>query len=349
LKLYLRSGVLNKIKVGILGVTGYSGIEILRLLGSHSGLEVIYAPVRKPESLTLAAAEHLNKYPKQNLSKAEDCDIIFSALPHVESLKSVLELADKVPIIDLSGDLRLKNTVVYEQYYGAKHLKPEFLEKAVYGLPEMNREKIKDSKLIANPGCYATAALLALLPLAKEKAIIGSPIIDAKSGISGAGKTPSFKNLYCEVSENMMPYSVGSHNHIPEIEQTLADASGDKTDIIFTPYLIPVDRGILCTAYMDLKDEFYDERKIRELYEDFYKDEPFVKLLEHGVYPNIKSVRGSNRCDIGIYFDKKTKKAVIFSAIDNLVKGAAGQAIQNMNLMFGFDEKEGLPVYGLLP
>lgn len=345
---------MSKIKVGILGVTGYSGIELYRLLENHPHAEVSYAPVRSESGpLMFAASLYLRGYGAivGDLSEFENCDVVFSALPHVESLKSILKLVEnkKIHVIDLSGDLRLKDPVIYEFYYEHKHLKQELLEIAVYGLPELNRNKITESKLIANPGCYATAALLAMLPPAKENAIIGSPVVDAKSGISGAGKMPNPKNLFCEVNENIIPYSIGNHKHVPEIEQTLAEISDTDVNITFTPQLIPVDRGILCTSYIDLNDKFSSESDLLQFYADFYKDDPFVRVLDKGEYPNIKSVRGSNRCDIGIHKNKNTGKTVIFSTIDNLIKGAAGQAIQNMNLMFGFEETAGLPLHGLLP
>lgn len=343
------------IKVGILGVTGYTGAELVRLLLNHPDIEINYITTTKH------AGEMLNKhYPNLsgffgvleyfNKEKATSCDVIFSALPHTESIKYVSQIAEKIPVIDLSEDIRLKDPVLYEQYYGEKHLKSELLEKAVYGLPEIYRDKIKNSKLIANPGCYATAAILALHPLVKEGQIKGSPIIDAKSGISGAGKSPGDKNLFGNINENIIPYSIGNHKHIPEIEQCLAEVNAGKSiKINFTPYLIPVDRGILCTVYADLEGYGWSSKKVYELYSTFYENEPFVNVLDSGSYPNIKSVRGSNRCDIGVYYDENTNKAIIFSAIDNLVKGAAGQAIQNMNIMFGFEETLGLPIEGVFP
>lgn len=345
---------MNKIKVGILGATGYTGAELVRLLLQHSNVVISYIASSKHAGKKLNELyPHLLNFPgileEFDVKKASSCDVIFSALPHTHSIKFISKIAEKVPVIDLSGDLRLKDPQLYEKYYGEKHLYQDMLKKAVYGLPEFNRKEIKNSKLVANPGCYATAAVLALHPLVKEGAIKGNPIIDAKSGISGAGKSPSDKNLFGNINENISPYSVGDHKHIPEIEQCLTDISGKSIKINFTPYLIPVDRGILSTVYLDLNGKFKSENELWKLYTNFYKDEPFVRILGKGLYPNIKSMRGSNRCDIGIYYDKNTNKAIIFSAIDNLVKGAAGQAIQNMNIMFGLNETEGLPVEGMFP
>lgn len=345
---------MKKIKVGILGATGFIGSELDRLLFSHGGVEVDYREsIEEPKPMTSVLLRHDDSFfesiSKFDVEKAIKCDVVFAALPHVISTTYTRQIAGNVPVIDLSGDLRINNPATYKKYYGEDHLSAKLVEKAVYGLPELNREKIKNEKLIANPGCYATAAILASLPLAKKKAIEGTPVIDARSGISGAGQTPGPKNLFCNVNENIIPYAVGTHQHTPEIEQYLSQASGEVIEICFTPYVIPVDRGILCTTYLDLKEKDLNADKIREIYSDYYKDEPFVRVLEPGIFPNIKSVRGSNRCDIGIHFDKRTKKTIIFSAIDNLIKGAAGQAIQNMNIMFSLEETEGLPSHSLMP
>lgn len=248
----------------------------------------------------------------------------------------------KVKVIDLSADFRLKDVKVYEEWYKLEHAAPQYIAEAVYGLCELNRDRIKDTRILANPGCYTTCSILTIYPLVKEGLIKPqSIIIDAKSGTSGAGRGAKVANLYCEVNESIKAYGVGTHRHTPEIEEQLSYAAGEEVKLIFTPHLVPMNRGILVTAYADLKDGVTDEM-IRSAYEKHYADEYFIRLLDKDVYPETRWVEGSNFVDIGYKVEPRTGRVIMMGAIDNLVKGAAGQAIQNMNIMFGFDEKEGL-------
>jgi N-acetyl-gamma-glutamyl-phosphate reductase len=252
-------------------------------------------------------------------------------------------------VVDLSADYRLADPAVYETWYEHCHQYPGLLKSAVYGLPELHREKIKKALLVANPGCYPTSAILALAPLIKKGVVdLKSVIIDSKSGVSGAGRSLSLAHHYPEVNEGLMAYKIGTHRHTPEIEQELTLLAGHSVTISFTPHLIPMNRGILTTSYASLNTAA-DTGGVHALYHEFYRDEPFVRLLAPGEFPNVRNVRGSNFCDIGVYADRRTGRVVVVSAIDNLVKGASGQAIQNMNLMMGFHEMEGIKVAGLFP
>jgi len=253
-----------------------------------------------------------------------------------------------IKVIDLSADLRLKSAKEYEQWYG-KHMHPELLKEAVYGIPELYREKIKGAKLVANPGCYPTSAALALAPLIKEKLIVlDSIIIDSKSGVSGAGRSAEVGNLFSEVNDGFKAYKVGNHRHTPEIEQTLSDLAGQAVKVSFTPHLVPMDRGILTTAYAKPFRKLKTADLIK-LFKDFYKGEPFIRIKPEGVFPNTRDVRTTNFCDIACYFDERTERILILSAIDNLTKGAAGQAIQNFNLMAGFEETMALKLLAHIP
>ena len=252
------------------------------------------------------------------------------------------DILSKVKVIDLSADFRLKDVKVYEEWYKLEHAAPQYIAEAVYGLCELNRDRIKDTRILANPGCYTTCSILTIYPLVKEGLIKPqSIIIDAKSGTSGAGRGAKVANLYCEVNESIKAYGVGTHRHTPEIEEQLSYAAGEEVKLIFTPHLVPMNRGILVTAYADLKDGVTDEM-IRSAYEKHYADEYFIRLLDKDVYPETRWVEGSNFVDISYKVEPRTGRVIMMGAIDNLVKGAAGQAIQNMNIMFGFDEKEGL-------
>ena len=252
------------------------------------------------------------------------------------------DILSKVKVIDLSADFRLKDVKVYEEWYKLEHAAPQYIAEAVYGLCELNRDRIKDTRILANPGCYTTCSILTIYPLVKEGLIKPqSIIIDAKSGTSGAGRGAKVANLYCEVNESIKAYGVGTHRHTPEIEEQLSYAAGEEVKLIFTPHLVPMNRGILVTAYADLKAGVTDEM-IRSAYEKHYADEYFIRLLDKDVYPETRWVEGSNFVDIGYKVEPRTGRVIMMGAIDNLVKGAAGQAIQNMNIMFGFDEKEGL-------
>ena len=281
---------------------------------------------------------------------AEAVDVIFTATPQGLCASLVSEdILNKVKIIDLSADFRIKDVSVYEKWYGIKHASPEFIPEAVYGLCEINREDIKGARLIANPGCYTTCSILTAYPLVKEGLIDAqSIIIDAKSGTSGAGRGAKADNLFCEVNESIKAYGVTTHRHTPEIEEQLGYAAGEPVLLNFTPHLVPMNRGILVTAYANLK-EGVTETDIRAAYDKYYKDEKFVRVLDAGVCPETRWVEGSNYTDINFKVDERTRRVVMMGALDNLVKGAAGQAVQNMNLIFGLDEAEGLNLVPMFP
>ncbi len=344
------------VKVGILGSTGYAGQELVRLLLQHKDVEIVWYGSRSyiDEKFSNVFGNMFqlveNVCSGENMEElAEKADVIFTATPqgYCASLvnDSVLE---KVKIIDLSADYRLKNVETYESWYKLTHQSPQYLDEAVYGLCEINREVVKKCRLLANPGCYTTCSILTLYPLVKAGLIdTNSIIIDAKSGTSGAGRGAKVPNLFCEVNENIKAYGVANHRHTPEIEDQLSIAAGKPVYVTFTPHLVPMQRGILVTAYASLMPGVTKEQ-IRDAYEACYKDEYFVRLLPDGTCPETKWVEGSNFVDIGFKIDPRTNRVIMMGALDNLVKGAAGQAIQNMNLMFGFDEAEGLrfvPVY----
>lgn len=338
-------------RIGIIGATGYTGQELVRLISNHPEAELAYCTSSSYAGMAVnEVLPHLNDVEltleKYDAARAKDCNVVFVALPHTKSMPVVKELFGDVRIIDLGGDFRLKDKKIYEKWYQTKHEAPELLDHSVYGLPELNKDLIIGAELVANPGCYATASALALLPLAKEQ-LIGQVIIDAKSGISGAGKEPGDKNLFGKINENFLPYSVSEHKHQPEIDATLKVLHGGFGSVVFTPHLIPADRGILCSVYCSVNQPI-DSNELDELYKNFYSGKPFVNILTSGKYPDIKTVRGSNRCDIAV---TATGEGFIkiFSTIDNLIKGAAGQAVQNMNIMFGFDEAAGLPSNGMAP
>lgn len=345
------------IKVGIIGATGYAGQEIVRILlnhkeaeikwyGSRSYIDTPYAEVFQnmfqlvPD---ICQGEDLDKL-------CEEVDVIFTATP--QGLCSTLvkeDVLSKVKIIDLSADFRIKDVDTYEKWYGLKHGSPQFLEEAVYGLCEINREKIKKARLVANPGCYPTCSFLSIYPLAKEGWIdMKSIIVDAKSGTSGAGRGAKVNNLFCEVNESIKAYGVATHRHTPEIEEQLTYASGQESIINFTPHLVPMNRGILVTAYGNLTKKVTEEQ-IRELYEKTYDNEQFVRVLKQGVCPETRWVEGSNYVDVNIKLDLRTNRVIMMGAMDNLVKGAAGQAVQNMNLMFGLPENTGLMMPPVFP
>lgn len=338
----------RKLKAGIIGATGYTGIELVRLLVGHPDVEIALLTSRsyagQPFSkvfpsfsgivdLELSGNDHIH-------SRVEDIDVLFLALPHGLSAKMLQEISYRSRVvIDLGADFRLKNKLDYEVWYDLKHPFPKALKEAVYGLPERHRAQIKKAKLIANPGCYATASELALLPLASAGLLQG-PIVDAKSGVSGAGRSVNLDTLYNEVNENLKAYKVAGHRHTPEIEQELSEAAGQPIKITFTPHLIPMQRGILVTAYCPVPDG-HNLDSVMALYKDFYEKEPFVRVLDIES-AQTRFVRGSNYCDIALKEDTRTGRLIVTSALDNLIKGAAGQAIQNMNLACNLDERAGL-------
>ena len=344
------------LKVGIYGASGYTGQELLRLLIGHPDADVVAITSRKfkgmpvsdvyPAFAGMTDLKFADSSPKYLVSS---CDVVFLALPHGEAMRVVPEfVAAGVKVIDLSADFRLRDVSVYEAWYKT-HTAPDLVGKAVYGLPELYRDNIKGSDLVANPGCYPTSILLGLAPLLKEGRIdLSSIIADAKSGVSGAGRDLQLGSLFCEVNEGFKAYKIGSHRHTPEIEQELGRIADTAITISFTPHLVPVNRGILSTIYANLKERV-SEAEVIDIYQRFYADEKFVRICTAGILPNISSVRGSNVCDIGCVVDERTGRVVVVSVIDNLVKGASGQAIQNMNLMCGLPEGAGLDHISLFP
>ncbi|WP_178041805.1 N-acetyl-gamma-glutamyl-phosphate reductase [Frisingicoccus sp.] len=345
------------IKAGIIGSTGYAGQELVRLLLGHKDVEIVWYGSRsyidkKYYDVFRNMFQIVEDVCRDdNLEElAEAVDVIFTATPQGLCASLVSEdILNKVKIIDLSADFRIKDVSVYEKWYGIKHASPEFIPEAVYGLCEINREDIKGARLIANPGCYTTCSILTAYPLVKEGLIDAqSIIIDAKSGTSGAGRGAKADNLFCEVNESIKAYGVTTHRHTPEIEEQLGYAAGEPVLLNFTPHLVPMNRGILVTAYANLK-EGVTETDIRAAYDKYYKDEKFVRVLDAGVCPETRWVEGSNYTDINFKVDERTRRVVMMGALDNLVKGAAGQAVQNMNLIFGLDEAEGLNLVPMFP
>ena len=345
------------IKVGIIGATGYAGSELVRILLGHQDVEIKWYGSRSYIDKKYASIyQNFFQLVDANCMDdnmevlADQVDVIFTATPQGLCASLVNEeILSKVKIIDLSADFRIKDVKVYEEWYKLEHKSPQFIEEAVYGLCEINREDVKKARLVANPGCYTTCSILTCYPLVKEGIIDPNTIIvDAKSGTSGAGRGAKVDNLFCEVNENMKAYGVATHRHTPEIEEQLGYACGEKITINFTPHLVPMNRGILATAYASLKkDVTYEE--VKAIYDKYYADEKFVRVLEKDVCPQTKWVEGSNYVDVNFKIDPRTNRIIMMGAIDNLVKGAAGQAVQNMNLMFGLKESEGLELVPMFP
>ena len=345
------------IKVGIIGATGYAGSELVRILLGHKDVEIKWYGSRSYIDKKYASI-YQNFFQLVDATCMDDnmevladqVDVIFTATPQGLCASLVNEeILSKVKIIDLSADFRIKDVKVYEEWYKLEHKSPQFIEEAVYGLCEINREDVKKARLVANPGCYTTCSILTCYPLVKEGIIDPNTIIvDAKSGTSGAGRGAKVDNLFCEVNENMKAYGVATHRHTPEIEEQLGYACGEKITINFTPHLVPMNRGILATAYASLKkDVTYEE--VKAIYDKYYADEKFVRVLEKDVCPQTKWVEGSNYVDVNFKIDPRTNRIIMMGAIDNLVKGAAGQAVQNMNLMYGLKESEGLELVPMFP
>lgn len=337
---------MDKIKVGIIGATGYVGVELIRILSNHKNIEIsalgsnsfvdsyineIYPSIGKLNNIKCIKNEEV-------ISK---CDFLFTALPHGVSEKFAIEsIKQGKKVVDLGADFRFRNEKEFKKWYNVGFLDEELHEYSVYGLCEIYREKIKDAKIVANPGCYVTSISLPLMPLLKKKLIKSKGIIaDSKSGVTGSGRGLSLMTHYPEINENIVPYKIGNHRHTPEIEQNLSDAAGEKVKIIFTPTLIPINRGIISTIYCD-KENGITMEKIHENLSQFYKKEEFIEVLPMGETSTIKHVRLSNKCVISIH--ENDEKIIICSAIDNMIKGSAGQGIQNMNIMCGFEENEGL-------
>ena len=350
------------IKAGIIGATGYAGNELARLLLGHKEVEVAWYGSR-----SYIDQKYADVY--QNFFKlvdakcmddnmaalADEVDVIFTATPQGLCASLVNEeILSKAKVIDLSADFRIKDVKKYEKWYGIEHKSPQFIEEAVYGLCEINREKTKGKRLVANPGCYTTCSILTAYPLVKEGLIDPDTlIIDAKSGTSGAGRGAKTPNLFCEVNESMKAYGVTTHRHTPEIEEQLGYAAGKEITVNFTPHLVPMNRGILATEYATLikkPDGTYPSyEELKAAYDKYYAKERFVRVLKKGVCPETKWVEGSNYVDVNFVIDERTGRVVMMGALDNLVKGAAGQAVQNMNLLFGFDEAEGLSMVPMFP
>lgn len=371
----------NKIKVGILGASGYTANELVRLLISHPNAEIIWLGSQSFEN-----KPYFNAYQNffeilplkcvngENLAKlAKQIDVLFCATPHNFCAKILDEgILDSTRVVDLSADFRLKNPSVFEQWYHSAHSNIKLLKQAIYGLCELNRDSIKSARLIANPGCYPTCATLALAPLLCQnqtkhtkpslKIIPSSIIIDAKSGVSGAGRSAKMDNLFCEVVENFKAYGVASHRHTPEIEQTLSTLAGQDITLSFTPHLVPMNRGIFASIYATPNADFGQKLQsaesskqgsaknlLTQVYKDFYAEEKFVRILEENMSVQTRWVEGSNFVDIAPYFDIRTNRIIITATLDNLIKGAAGQAVQNMNIMFGIDEASGLESVPIFP
>ncbi|MBE9536399.1 MAG: N-acetyl-gamma-glutamyl-phosphate reductase [Proteobacteria bacterium] len=337
------------IKAVIVGGTGYTGLELIRLLLGHPRVKLtaITSTTQAGKTVTdffpsLNGKTDLSFEPFDCKRIADAAGLAFTALPHGASMDVVSQLVEAgLKVIDLSADFRLKNLADYNEWYG-EHKSPELLEKAAYGLPELNGEEIKDASLVANPGCYPTSAILPLYPLLKDGVIDSKTVvINSASGLSGAGRVPASGNIFCEANENFKAYKVGEHRHTPEIESVLSAVAGDGFRVTFTPHLLPVNRGILSTITANLNKDI-SSGDVLSLLSEFYAQSPFVRICEQGTLPAISNVRGSNYCDIGASVDKRTGRLVVVSVIDNLIKGASGQAVQNMNVLYGFAEDEGL-------
>lgn len=345
------------IKAGIIGSTGYAGAELARLLLGHPEAEIVwygsrsyvgqeYASIYR-NMFRMVDAECLD----DNMEAlSEEADVIFTATPQGLCASLVNDgILSRTKVVDLSADFRIKAVDVYEKWYGLEHKSPQYIPEAVYGLCEINREDVKRARLVANPGCYTTCSILTLYPLVKEGLVdVSSIIIDAKSGTSGAGRGAKVPNLFCEVNESIKAYGIASHRHTPEIEEQLGYACGQKVVLNFTPHLVPMNRGILATTYAALKKKTtYGE--VRAVYDRYYGNEYFIRMLPEGVFPETRWVEGSNFVDINFKIDERTGRIIAIGAIDNLVKGAAGQAVQNMNLMFGLPENTGLTQIPMFP
>ncbi|HEX8947724.1 MAG TPA: N-acetyl-gamma-glutamyl-phosphate reductase [Dissulfurispiraceae bacterium] len=345
------------LKVAICGGSGYTGAELLRILLLHPGVEVTAVTSERSAGKRVTDLfPHLHRYahliyePLDKEKVLEKADLFFMALPHAASQEAVDYFYRKGrKVVDLSADYRLADAAVYEEWYKTPHHYKDTLKEAVYGLPELHRERIRSAKLIANPGCYPTSAILGLNPAITNGLIdVEHIIVDSKSGTSGAGRKADTVFSYCEVNEGFKAYGIGVHRHTPEIEQELSGLAGKKIVINFTPHLVPMDRGIITTAYARLTKET-GTAEVLSLYRKAYEEEPFVNVLEEGLYPNAKHVRGSNYCEIGLKVNARTNTLIVVSTIDNLVKGASGQAVQNMNIMTGFEETAGLGSLAVFP
>ncbi len=336
------------IKVGIVGATAYTSLELIKILLRHPKVEIKYLGTRREASfkisdifpvLTKIFDMPCSRLTEKDISK--DVDMVFVALPPTISMQYVPKFLDMgIKVVDLSADYRFQEKSIYEKWYKEKHTDPSGLKTAVYGLPEIFRERIKNAILVANPGCYPTSAIIGLIPLLlKDYVYTDDIIIDAKSGISGRGREPTEETHFCECNENIEPYNVGEHRHTPEIENILSSIGDKGASVCFTPHLVPMNRGLLCTIYVKMKKKISD-KEIRDIFNDFYLKEPFVRIKTDSKLPSTKDVINTNFCEIAIKV--VGRRAIIFSSVDNLIKGASGQAVQNMNIMYGFNETMGL-------
>lgn len=346
---------MSKIKIGIVGGTGYTGVELLRLLATHPMAEVVAITSRSEAGMSVADLfpSLRGTYDALCFTVPDDdvlaaCDVVFFATPHGVAMSSMPSLIKRgVRVIDLSADFRIKDVALWERWYGQPHTCPDLVELAVYGLPELNREAIKSAQLIAAAGCYPTSVQLGLMPLLKAGVVdINRLIANSASGVSGAGRQGKIDNIFAEVSDSFKAYGVSGHRHLPEIEQGLALMAGDKVNLTFVPHLLPMIRGIHSTLYAELTQQGVD---LQALFEETYKDEPFVDVMPAGSCPQTRSVKGANVCRLAVHQPQGRNTAVVLAVIDNLVKGASGQAIQIMNIMLGFDERDGLRGLGLNP
>ncbi len=342
------------IKVGIVGGTGYTGVELLRLLALHPQVALSVITSRSEEGVHVAEMYpnlrgHVDlRFSVPDLDQLAGCDLVFFATPHGVAMEMAPQLMERgVRVVDLGADFRIKDLDLWSRWYNMPHTAPQAAAEAVYGLPEVNRQLIRDARLIANPGCYPTATQLGFLPLLEQGLINRRRLVaDCKSGVSGAGRGASVGTLLCEASESFKAYGVAGHRHLPEIKQGLAEAAGFPVGLTFVPHLTPMIRGIHSTLYGVLKDP---TDNLQQIYEARYADEPFVDVMPAGSLPETRSVKGANTCRIAVYRPQDDDTVVVLSVIDNLVKGAAGQAVQNMNIMFGFEETAGLQIVGLMP
>lgn len=348
---------MKTIKVGIVGAAGYTGCDLIRLLEMHPNAEFSWLMTGKTHAgkKLKEVFPHLRGLPDRILTPMEPknsqgADLVFMAMPHGLALSVVPEfLKAGSRVIDLSADYRLKNPAVYEQWYQKKHEAPELLQEAVYGMPELYRTHLQKARLVANPGCYPTVSILALAPLLMEGLVLtDSIVIDAKSGVSGAGRGLSLGTHYAECNEDFMAYKPMGHRHMPEIEQELSLLAGEEVVLRFVPHLVPMTRGMLATVYAKPGKDF-KPRNLLSLYKKFYRDEPFVRILDEDELPRTKDVWGTNRCEMRVQYDSRTDTVLLIAVIDNLVKGASGLAVQNMNVLFGFSESQGLDQIGLYP
>lgn len=345
-------------KVGIVGASGYGGSELLRFLVNHQGglkIELAtsetYAGQRVDHVLPHLRGFVDVAFEALDIESLKDrVDVVVLAVPHKVAMTFAPQILERgLRVVDFSADYRLDDAETYSNWYHVDHTSSELIQHAVYGLPERYREKIRDAQLIANPGCYPTSSILATIPLLNNRLVeLDSIIIDSKSGISGAGPKPKDTTHYPNRESNLVAYNIGKHRHTPEIEQELTAVAGEDVTVTFTPHLVPMTRGILSTVYARLKQPI-DKETLLETYSAFYDSEPFIRVLDEGVYPETKAVLGSNFCDIGLDVDERTQRVVVMAALDNLGKGAAGAALQNLNLMFGYDETDGLKSPGLMP